>query len=285
MITSILSEEMNQYGEGIMNSGQEEKYRVSRIADICTDVAMTLVKQVQKGQVKEMAFEKRFGAGEDIGPIKVNVGDKTVLLRGIIDRMDILDTGSGQDAVRIVDYKTGDAEIRKEYYDTGYKLQLMVYMNAVLGEGGETLVPAGVFHFNISEMDENDDVGSVSAEDYEGRRDRNYRLKGFVLNNEKIIRAMDREFASESDVIPVKIKKDETYAAAANGRLFSGDEFRELCNQVNEQVGRICSEILSGNIKAAPVQESTLKTACTYCNYRSVCMFDTSFSGCRYVKC
>ena len=46
-----------------------------------------------------MAFEKRFGAGEDIGPIKVNVGDKTVLLRGIIDRMDILDTGSGQDAV------------------------------------------------------------------------------------------------------------------------------------------------------------------------------------------
>ena len=285
MITSILSEEMNQYGEGIMNSGQEEKYRVSRIADICTDVAMTLVKQVQKGQVKEMAFEKRFGAGEDIGPIRISVGDKTVLLRGIIDRMDILDTGSGQDAVRIVDYKTGDAEIRKEYYDTGYKLQLMVYMNAVLGEGCETLVPAGVFHFNIGEMDENDDVGSVSAEDYEGRRDRNYRLKGFVLNDEKIIRAMDREFSVESDVIPVKIKKDEQYAAAAKGRLFSGNEFRELCEQVDVQVKRICSEILSGNINAAPVQEGTMKSACTYCNYKSVCMFDTSFSGCRYVKC
>ena len=106
-----------------------------------------------------------------------------------------------------------------------------------------------------------------------------------MLNDEKIIRAMDREFSVESDVIPVKIKKDEQYAAAAKGRLFSGNEFRELCEQVDVQVKRICSEILSGTINAAPVQEGTMKSACTYCNYKSVCMFDTSFSGCRYVKC
>lgn len=280
MIRNILLNEMSQYSEGLINSGKEEEYRVSRIANICTGVAMTLVKQVQKGQIKSMAFEKSFGPGEDIGPICINVGEKRVMLRGIIDRLDILDVNEDQSAVRIVDYKTGETEIRKEYYAAGYKLQLMVYLNAVMAGVKEDMVPAGVFHFNINELDENDDSGNVSIEDFEKRRDRNYRLKGFVINDEKIIRSMDRDFEKESDVIPVKIKKDEKFAAAAKGKLFSGDEFKELCEQVDGQVQRICEDILNGTIKVAPVKEKF--SACNYCKYRGVCMFDTSLPGCRY---
>jgi len=53
------------------------------------------------------------------------------------------------------------------------------------------------------------------------------------------------------------------------------------------QVKRICSEICSGTIDIKPKKERKQsfgghKTACRYCEYKSICMFDTSFDGCRY---
>lgn len=282
MIRQIVSENMSEYMKGTIEEGDLEDYRKERIIRICTQVASSLVKQVQKGHIKDMAFEKFFGPGSDIPPVTVTVGDRDIVLRGIIDRLDILDTGGGE-AVRIVDYKTGNDAIQKEYYEAGYKLQLMVYMNAAMA-AREDARPAGVFHFHISEMDEADDKGKLERTDPEARRDMNYRLKGFVVAEEEVIRAMDAEFEEESEVIPVKVGKDEPYKAAARGRLFSREEFAELCGAVDEQVQRICGEILEGGIEAAPRKTDKSSSACTFCDYRSICLFDTSFAGCRYVK-
>ena len=283
MVREIVAHEMGDYMEGTIEAGGLENYKTKRITDICVSAVKSLVGQVQKGRIRSMEFEKPFGRGSDIAPIRVKVGDKSILLRGIIDRLDVLDTPGGGQAVRIVDYKTGNDEIKKEYYESGYKLQLMVYMNAVLA-GREEAQPAGVFHFHIGELDEADDDGKSSSKDVGERRDKSYRLKGFVLNEEHVIRAMDEAFEKESDVIPVKVAKDESYKAAAKGRLFSKEEFAELCAVVDGQVQRICQEIADGAIDVAPRKTGKDQTACKYCGYRSICLFDTSFDGCRYVK-
>ena len=63
------------------------------------------------------------------------------------------------------------------------------------------------------------------------------------------------------------------------------EEFKELCEIAQEQVERICREIYAGNIQIAPKRErkgSNTQTACDYCGYKSICMFDTRFDGCRY---
>ena len=282
MIRQIVSEEMDSYLEGQVEKDGLSDYRKERIISICTEVARSLVKQVRKGHIKSMDFEKRFGKGSDIPPVKVQVGDRTIILRGIIDRLDVLDTGDGE-AIRIVDYKTGNDVIKKEYYEAGYKLQLMVYMNAAMASKEEA-EPAGVFHFHISQLDDADDDGKASKADVADRRDRSYRLKGFVINEENVIRAMDEDFEEESQVIPVKIAKDETFKAAAKGKLFSREEFTELCEAVDSQVQRICQEISEGAIDIAPRKEGKSASACTFCDYKSICLFDTSFDGCRYVK-
>ncbi len=281
MIRDIVSRQMDEYMKGTIEKGGLEEYRKERIISICTKVAQSLVSQVAKGHIKSMEFEKYFGKGSDIPPVTVQIGDHTILLRGIIDRLDVLDTPEG-DAVRIVDYKTGNDVIKKEYYEAGYKLQLMVYMNAAMAakEGAE---PAGVFHFHISELDDADDQGKSQKESAVVRRDRQYRLKGFVINEENVIRAMDEDFEVESQVIPVKIAKDETFKAAAKGRLFTKEEFTELCEAVDTQVQRICGEITDGAIDIAPRRADKNSSACTFCDYRSICLFDTGFKGCRYV--
>ncbi len=82
----------------------------------------------------------------------MSAGEHEVLIKGKIDRMDVLELpehGSDADdapetagdeafadrtapetAVRIVDYKTGGDAVDVEHFRSGYKLQLMLYLKA-----------------------------------------------------------------------------------------------------------------------------------------------------------
>ena len=250
-----------------------------------------------------MCFEYPFGSGKKLPPVRVDLGERQVLIQGIIDRMDILSSeesgadpqaADAKDAVRIIDYKTGSDSVNPEYFSKGYKLQLMVYMKAALEAAGGNergMEPAGVFYFRIKDMDTDADVKAVRSgrEAFEERVADAYRLEGIVLNDDAVIDSMDGEIDGVSHVIPVKVnKKEGGYVQSAGGHLMSADEFDELYRQVDNQVQRVCREICDGNIEIKPKQErikdmqGNRRNACRYCTYRSICMFDTSFEGCRY---
>ena len=286
-VKRILSEEMKDFGEGIMSAGPEESYRSGRIAEICTGIAWTMIEQVRKGHIKQMLFEQPFGRGCKLPPVSVDVGGKEVQIRGKIDRMDIMDSSDDSDAVRIVDYKTGNDSVNVDYIRSGYKLQLMIYLKAAGRE------PAGVFYFKIRDVDIDADQKKIdtsnSPEALADRMADAYKLEGIVVNDMDIIESMDSEFSTASQVIPVKLsKKDNAYAASGGGHLFTREEFGELRKQVDEQVQRICREICDGSIAIAPKIErekdldGRQRTSCRFCNYKSICMFDTTFAGCRY---
>ena len=288
-VMDIISNDMEGFREGLMDSGKAENYRTLRIIDICSDAAWSMIKQVRKGRVKAMLFEQPFGSGKALPPVKVEAGDKEVLIRGTIDRLDMLD----EDAVRVVDYKTGKDTVDVEYIREGYKLQLMVYLKAAV-EGMQSPEPAGVFYFKIDDLNTDADKKAVAGgrEDVEHRLDEAYKLVGIVLDDERLIGAMDKDMTEEgtgvSTVLPIKSAgKDKGLKSSAGSCLLGNEEFNELMEQVDIQVKRICSEICSGEIKIKPKKERKLslgehKTACKYCGYKSICMFDTSFEGCRY---
>ena len=110
-----------------------------------------------------------------------------------------------------------------------------------------------------------------------------------MLDDQELLSSMDTELEGSSSVVPVKFsKKTGTFVPSAGGMLLSEDEFRELTKAVDEQVERICGEICSGNISVSPKREKDrdmegkVRTSCRYCGYKSICMFDTSFRGCRF---
>lgn len=293
-IRRILREDIREYREGLLFSGKNEEYRAERITDICSQAAWSLIKQIRKGRISEMFFERSFSKGGSLPPVKVDVGGKDVIIKGKIDRMDILNVksfdGSTPDyeAVRIVDYKTGGDSIDIEHYRSGYKLQLMVYMKAAMKNEEK---PAGVFLFKIKEIDNDADSSVVKAgeEAAEERLENAYKLQGIVLDDSDVIEAMDAEFDSSSQVIPVKyVKKDGCYKSASGGYLFSPEEFEELSQQVDVQLERICREICEGKIDIEPKKErvkdmeGNFRNACKYCGYKSICMFDTAFDGCKF---
>ena len=101
--------------------------------------------------------------------------------RGKIDRLDIIEGET--DAVRIIDYKTGDDSIDPEHFIKGYKLQLMVYLKAALESSYEAAQPAGIFYFKIKDIDMDADTTSIpqDSEDFERKIADAYKLEGCLL--------------------------------------------------------------------------------------------------------
>ena len=294
-IRRILQEETGTYREGLLASGRNESYRAERIVDICSRAAWAMIGQVRRGRIREMYFEQPFARGAELPPIRVNAGEHEVLIKGKIDRMDVLEMPEHEDgletAVRIVDYKTGGDSVDVEHFRSGYKLQLMLYLKAATQK--QEVKPAGVFLFKIREIDADADArtvvpGEVAAEE---RMEDAYKLEGIVLDDMDLIDAMDTEIGGASKVLPIKyVKKNGTYSGSSGGYLFSREEFEELSAQVDRQVDRICREICDGKIDIRPKKEKkkdmegNYKTSCKYCSYKSICMFDTAFPGCRYER-
>lgn len=294
-IRRILQEETGTYREGLLSSGRNESYRTERIVDICSRVAWAMIGQVRRGRIREMYFEQPFARGAQLPPIRVTAGEHEVLIKGKIDRMDVLEMPEHEDgletAVRIVDYKTGGDSVDVEHFRSGYKLQLMLYLKAATQK--QEVKPAGVFLFKIREIDADADArtvvpGEAAAEE---RMEDAYKLEGIVLDDMDMIDSMDTEIGGASKVLPIKyVKKNGTYSGSSGGYLFSREEFEELSAQVDRQVDRICREICDGKIDIRPKKEkkkdmeSNYKTSCKYCSYKSICMFDTAFPGCRYER-
>ena len=294
-IRRILQEETGTYREGLLSSGRNESYRTERIVDICSRVAWAMIGQVRRGRIREMYFEQPFARGAQLPPVRVTAGEHEVLIKGKIDRMDVLEMPEHEDgletAVRIVDYKTGGDSVDVEHFRSGYKLQLMLYLKAATQK--QEVKPAGVFLFKIREIAADADArtvvpGEAAAEE---RMEDAYKLEGIVLDDMDLIDAMDTEIGGASKVLPIKyVKKNGTYSGSSGGYLFSREEFEELSAQVDRQVDRICREICDGKIDIRPKKEKkkdmegNYKTSCKYCSYKSICMFDTAFPGCRYER-
>lgn len=294
-IRRILQEETGTYREGLLSSGRNESYRTERIVDICSRVAWAMIGQVRRGRIREMYFEQLFARGAQLPPIRVTAGEHEVLIKGKIDRMDVLEMPEHEDgmetAVRIVDYKTGGDSVDVEHFRSGYKLQLMLYLKAATQK--QEVKPAGVFLFKIREIDADADARTVVPGEaaVEERMEDAYKLEGIVLDDMDLIDAMDTEIGGASKVLPIKyVKKNGTYSGSSGGYLFSREEFEELSAQVDRQVDRICREICDGKIDIRPKKEKkkdmegNYKTSCKYCSYKSICMFDTAFPGCRYER-
>ena len=141
----VIAKKSGTYREGILEAGNEEKYRGRRITDICEKVCWAVIEQVRAGEILRSSFEAPFGRGRRIPPIPVNLGEgRTAYIEGKIDRVDYLPG----ERVKIIDYKTGNENFSVAEAEAGYRLQLMLYLEASLER---RMKPAGVFYFKISE--------------------------------------------------------------------------------------------------------------------------------------
>lgn len=274
-VEETVSAQLKEYREGIFDLGNEEKYRGSRVMDTCEKVCRTIIEQVRAGSIKACGFEVPFGRsmGAALKPIEVKLDNETVYIEGKIDRVDYLP----KERVKIIDYKTGNESFSREEAAAGYKLQLMLYLEASMEN---TRKPAGVFYFNISEPMIDMSARVIDAEEIGDKIKKSFKLNGVIVDDPDVIRSVAGDFAGYSDILPLR-KGKEGIAATGSEGLLSEEDFEKLREEITKKVRDICADLAEGKIDIHPMKTGD-RSACTYCNYKGICRFDTVFEGCSY---
>ncbi|MCR4999077.1 MAG: exodeoxyribonuclease V subunit gamma [Lachnospiraceae bacterium] len=245
-----------------------------------------LTQQVRKGTFTPRDFECSLHSLGDEAKLHIPLENGMELrLNGVIDRVDDFTVGDKL-YIKVIDYKSSAKDINPSDLYYGLQIQLVYYLNAVMKarsvSSTKEVLPAAVLYYHID--------NPMIEQDYNSTEDsleqailRELRVKGLVNSDEVVLEALDKDIYNfkKSDVIPVRLKKDNT--PYADGNDATEQEFTLLTDYVEKKVIDLGNAIARGEIAARPYAKKT-STGCKYCEYHSICGFDRKVDGFEYRK-
>lgn len=198
-----------------------------------------------------------YNFGFDLGNTLPLTND--VYLKGKIDRIDFF-----ENYVRIIDYKTGnaDASIDELYY--GNKLQLFLYGWLIEKTLSKQL--AGSFYLPIHNS-------------FESSEEKPYKLNGFYLADNTLLEAFDKNIKTngKSDLMNLSLDKNgDIKVDKRSTKVLYPSDFNNLIEYSVKISQQAISEIQSGNVATSPLKISEQKTSCDYCPYLAICRKNSS---------
>ncbi len=283
LVENIVDNLVIDYSYKIFESSSRYKYLIKKLKRVGKRAVWTLVEQVKQGEFEPFAHEIDFslkGHEHSVPPIVIELSDgERIMLEGIIDRVDVFDL-NGKKYIKIIDYKSGSQKFSLSEVYHGVQLQLMVYLDAILQNSHyfreDELYPAGVFYFKIDDPMLESEI--LHGDMTEVEIFKKLKMDGILLKDTDIAVAMDKNILEnrKSDIIPFEVKKDDSISARS--KAVDSEAFNELIEYVKETIKGLGEEIREGKTKIEPIKTG-LQSSCQYCDFMSICQFDTSFGN------
>ncbi len=252
----------------------EARHMMERMKSIFSETVWALTTQVRRGRFVPKDFEMSFSEGAELSDLHFDFGDnRTLDLGGRIDRVDTC-LDSDKMYVKVVDYKSGSTQFDLLKIYEGTQLQLVVYLNAAiekkkLAHPEMKLAPAGILYYHIDDPTIEAAEG-LSEKEIDDIILKKLRPNGVVGSEEAIYRAMDKDFESESLVIPVQINKNGSLSQRSS--VMSQDEFEVVRQFAATKIEELGQDMFEGNIDVNTQN-------CKYCAYESVCGVKAKLPG------
>ncbi len=235
-----------------------DKYYIERFRKVTEKnlkiTAGVLARSGFRPQEMELTFD-----GRQLQDLSLPLSNGHMLnLGGRIDRIDRNETEGGP-IVRVVDYKTGNIKPDLSKVINGLSLQLMVYLAAARAlSAPEALVGGAYYHTvqdpRIKAKDNRDDAAMIRAE-----KEKKLQLTGLQLDDPRVT-------AADPDT---------------GGTLLSASQMEALTERVRQEIIRLGDGLTAGNIGIRPYRYKA-ETPCAWCEFYSVCGFDTKLAGCTW---
>ena len=288
----IIADIMSDIKEKVTKKSGESKqieYMLSRCAATLRKSADNIRKSIISGGYISVCREKDF-------EIQIDWKDRKVKLFGTIDRIDIMeDAVENKAKIRVIDYKSGYKKFSLTAICNRLDMQLVLYALAaakmyetgMLYNHGPLYKPqiSGIFYNRLIddfvEIPKNDEA-LAQKEQLKSRR-----LDGMIVLDEENgnlisdeICDMDSAFQENksSEFLNVSLKTDNTLTKAS--QVTSRSTFNTVSDYMKKSVIDADRRISDGDISINPYKDST-KTACTYCHYKEVCLFDPKYESYR----
>lgn len=285
LVDMVIDELVPEFENNLLQSTHRYKYLVKKLKRISKRAAWTLTEHLRRGEFNPLKYELEFADkyNSEIPPIIIQLPNgEEIKLEGRIDRIDMYKDSDGN-YVKIIDYKSGNKKFSLSDVYYGLQIQLIVYLDAIL-ENKDKLVkdelyPGGVFYFRIDDPLVNG--GGIEEAEIENEIMKKLKLDGIILKDVKVVKAMDRDIEQngKSMIIPATLNKSGEVGKRSSA--LSKEELTALIKHVRNLIAEIAIEILKGNIKIEPCKIGDF-TSCKYCQYISICQFDTKFENNSY---
>jgi ATP-dependent helicase/nuclease subunit B len=294
ILNQVLEAVTAEYGDNILTSSSRGLYAVERIRRILSRTVESLQYQLRQGSFTPDQVEMDFSTAGNIDEINIALTKdekgriiQRMKLNGRIDRMDLAADDEKNIYVKVIDFKSGNKslDLASVYY--GLQLQLVLYMNVARAveqklHPDNNVEPAAILYYHVTDPMLSGDGNDISPEELTMRIRKELRTTGVIMADDRIIGMLDRKMAdnaSESDVIPVKLKKDGSFAASS--KVMGKEDFGRVSAYVDRKIREYGKRILAGDIQVDPYEMKN-RNACTYCTFRSICRFDASIPGYRH---
>lgn len=216
----------------------------------------------------ELTIGRKTDGEKSCPSIKTECEDgHTLELNGTVDRVDLCET-DGKKYIRVIDYKTGKQDFKRDMLIYGAGWQMLFYLYSLTDpETGiyKDREPAGAIYIPIgypqSENDRNSDNSKVQKTAFSSLK-----ATGVILDDDTVIKAMDSSadgtvFIPGKRQIKDKVKDDR----------FTAEEFEEYRKKAEEKLKEMCMAVYSGEVPASPCEE--LGVDCEKCSYYHICAF------------
>ena len=266
-IDKAVDEFAAEYGGTVLYDTARNEAIKERAKGILKTTVENLSFQLRKGLFEPVCYEMPFFTKGDVE------------LYGKVDRLDVAKK-EGNVYVKILDYKSGRHKFDPARLFFGLDLQLAVYMNAAVEREEklhpkEQVVPSAIFYYQI----EDPLVEGTSEEGQEARMEKLHeklKVQGLIREEDTVLELLDESKAENSQVIPVKRKKDGSLAAVS--QTAPAAQFDLIGKYASLKVTEIAKQIKNGEIAVNPGTDGT-QSACAFCSYRNVCGFEKRIPG------
>lgn len=278
IVSKIIDENLELSKNRIFTVTAKYKVLVKRLKRIIAKALKYIIQTIIFSDFSVEGTEVEFGKNGKYKPIQINLENgKNVEITGKIDRIDTCQEDNKK-YLRIIDYKSSVKNIDLNEVYAGMQIQLLTYTDAICKQ--EDIIPAGVFYFSLLEQMINSDK-KISKEEVEESIRKNFRMKGLIVADVKIIKMNDNSLESgSSKLVPAAITSSGTVNTLRTNGVNS-EEFQILQNYIYKTIKDISKEILSGKIDINPYYKKG-KTPCDFCEYKAICGFDPKLKGNNY---
>ena len=278
IIDEIIKEKLSLKKNYIFQSTAKYKILTERLRKLILKSMKYIIETITSGDFEVFGNEIEFKENAKYPPIKIDLEDgKKVEIIGKIDRVDMAKNADGK-YVRIIDYKSSVKDIDLNKVIAGLQIQLLTYLDAITEK--EDVLPAGVFYFNLIEPIIKAKKNETD-EEIEDKIKKMFKMNGLILADVNVVRMMDNTLEKGySNIVPAYITAENTISPKLSNSV-TKDEFKKLQKNIKVTIKEIAKEILSGNINLKPYNKKR-KTPCDYCEYKSICQFDTAMCGNEY---
>lgn len=283
--------------EAFLHTMGGAEHQTHRVRYLCRQAEEDVIRLLRRlfeelgcSSFRPVAFEYQIGKPGNLPPYLFESTDGiTIAVRGVIDRVDTYTDTNGKCFVRIIDYKTGTKEFALSDLLNGINLQMFLYLMCFdqhTVEEKRPLLAAGALYMPAGTATEPLGRGEGEA-DAQLVLMNHYRMKGVVLDDAEIIRAMEPEMNGQ--YTPIKIKAS---GLDANGDpkedLFEGDhanpkyfyesscesllqegQLHQVFHHLERMLEQMVHELYHGSMEAKPLSGKV--NGCDYCEFSSVC--------------